>query len=91
MSSKYFAGNRGHYIFCDICGQACYERDAVKLAANTGRGGLVVCRKDADTIDYGLLPYNIPIEQGVKFIKANTDIPSGATPLDFDKSTKLGV
>ncbi len=89
MSNKYFSGKQGHYIFCDICGQACYSADAVKLSPLTGRGGLIVCPADADKIDYGLVPYTPQVEQNVPWVRINhTDITDGALPRDVET---LGV
>ncbi len=92
MSNKYFAGNKGHYIFCDICGQACYDYEAVRLSTETGRPGLIVCPNDADGTDYGLIPYAIPIEQSVKWSRINhQNVTNSATPLDYDTTTELGT
>lgn len=49
-------------IYCDICGKPTWYSQSVLLKAETGRGGLLVCMQDADPIDYGLVPYNIPAE-----------------------------
>lgn len=74
-------------IYCDICGQQCWYSEATLLDVHTGRGGLLVCPKDADPIDYGLVPYVIPPEQPVtetrtsEFMK-NTGIV-GTTPFDY--------
>lgn len=92
MSNKYFSGRHGHYIFCDICGQACYTVNAIKLQSQTGRGGLIVCPDDADSIDPGLIPYSLPTEKGVKWARVNhTDVSNGAPPEDIEASTDLGV
>ena len=86
MSNReYFSGRKGQYIFCDICGQACYAYEATKLASSTGRGGLMVCPNDADQIDLGLIPYEIPVEQSVRWVRAGTtNITNAAAPIDFD-------
>jgi hypothetical protein len=92
MSNKYFSGRRGHYIYCDICGQACYADEATKLKPETGRGGLLVCPNDVDSIDYGLIPYVLPNERPVKWAKVNhTDVSNGAAPLDIESTSGLGV
>lgn len=92
MTSKYFSGRKGHYIFCDICGQACYDWEVTKLSQATGRPGLLVCPGDADGIDHGLIPYTVSNEKSVHFARVNhTDVDNGATPLDIENSTSLGV
>ena len=85
MSNKYFSGRNGHYIYCDICGQAVYARDAKKLDTKTGRGGLLVCPQDADKIDPGLIAYEIPVEKSVKWARVNhTNITNGTPPADVE-------
>lgn len=92
MTNRYFSGRKGRYIFCDICGQACYEWEITKLKPETGRGGLIVCRNDADAIDFGLIPYTPTTERPVTWTRINhTDLTNGATPLDYDTTTELGV
>ncbi len=92
MSNKYFAGNKGSYIFCDICGQACYRWEAIKLTSLSGRPGCIVCPNDADAIDYGSQPFTVEAEQSPAFVRINhTNVDNGATPLDYDTSEDLGV
>lgn len=92
MSNKYFSGRRGHYIFCDICGQACYTYEAIKLKPETGRGGLLVCPNDVDKIDFGLIPYTLPNERPVKEARTNhTDTSNGSSVIDYETTTDLGV
>lgn len=92
MSNKYFSGRLGHYIFCDICGQACYDWDAIKLKSETGKGGLIVCKNDQDGIDPGLIPYILPNEKTVKWARINhSNISNGTDPEDVETSTELGV
>lgn len=92
MSNKYFSGRNGHYIFCDICGQACYTWETTKLQSNTGKPGLLVCPNDIDMPDYGLVPYTLPNEQTVRWARNNhTDTTNGASPIDVESSTQLGV
>jgi len=84
MSNKYFTGRKGHYIFCDICGQATYDWQVTKLDSKTGRGGLLVCPNDVDVIDYGLVPYAVTIAQSVRFARVNhTDLTNGTAPIDY--------
>lgn len=91
MSNKYFNGRKGHYIFCDMCGQAVYDADVIKLSAATGRPGLLVCPNDADAIDHGLIPYTLPTERGVKWARINhQNVDNGSTPLDYETTTELG-
>ncbi len=79
-------------IFCDICGQKCYASEATRLSAATGRGGLIVCPKDVDKIDYGLIPYKIPAEKNVPWTRpGDTGVPTGVTPLDLETATTLGT
>ena len=92
MSNKYFAGNKGRYIFCDICGQPCYAHEAIRLEANTGRPGLIVCPRDADGADPGLIPFAVPAEKGVPWTRINhTDVANGAAVLDLETTTGLGT
>jgi len=80
-----FKGNKGHYIYCDICGEATYSKDVVKLGQLSGRPGLLVCRKDADQNDYGLLPYAIKAERPVPWTSINhTNVENGAAIVDHD-------
>jgi hypothetical protein len=80
MSNKYFSGRKGHYIFCDICGQAVYDWDITKLDQKTGRGGLLVCKNDSDIIDYGIVPYQLPIEQSIRFARSDYQQLTFSTP-----------
>jgi len=92
MSNKYFSGKLGRYVFCDICGQAVYADQATKLKAETGRGGLIVCRFDIDVIDHGLIPYVPTTEQPVKWARINhTNTTNGTAVLDYETTTGLGV
>ncbi len=92
MSNKFFAGNKGHYIFCDICGQACYDFDVIKLKPASGRPGLLVCPNDADNTDYGLIPYTVGPEKSVKWARINhQDVTNGSEPENTETSTDLGV
>ena len=92
MSNKYFSGRKGHYIFCDICGQACYAWEATKLKSETGRGGLIVCPNDADNIDFGLIPFVATAEQPVKWTRINhQNVTNGTAVENTETSTQLGV
>ena len=92
MSNKYFSGRKGHYIFCDICGQACYDWEVTKLSTLSGRPGLLVCPRDADVIDHGLIPYTPTTEQPIKWSRINhSNITNGESPLDYDTATNLGT
>lgn len=92
MSNKYFSGKKGHYIFCDVCGQACYEWEATKLKPETGRGGLVVCPNDVDKIDPGLIPYTLPSEKRVDLARINhTNTTNGTAVIEYETTTGLGV
>lgn len=92
MSNKYFSGRKGPYIYCEMCGQACYLWETTKLSSETGRGGLVVCRNDADKIDFGLISYTPKTETKVPFTRPNhTNVQNGAEPENPETSTELGV
>lgn len=72
-SNKYTPNRlHDHIIMCDICGNPTWYSEAVKLTTYTGRGGCLVCPKDADPIDYGLVPYKIPAERPVKETRTNS-------------------
>ena len=83
---KYREGN--WLTFCDICGQRCYASNASKLPTYTGRGGLIVCNHDVDAIDPGLIPYRIPIEKNVPWIRINhTDTTNSSPIVDLETMT----
>lgn len=83
MSNRYFSSRKGPYIYCDICGQACYMWEVTKLSADTGRGGMLVCKNDADKIDFGLVPFIPRTEQQIPFSRPNhSDISNGSEPYD---------
>lgn len=74
------------YVFCDICGQRCFASEATKLSTYTGRGGLIVCPKDVDAIDYGQVPYTPKAEENVPLTRSNhTDTTQGATEYDLEE------
>lgn len=78
--------------FCDICGQKYYASEMTKLANNTGRGGLIVCKHDVDSIDYGLSPYRIAVEHGISWARlGDTNTTNGAAVIDYETSTSLGT
>lgn len=93
MSDRFNKWHPGDwYVFCDICGQKCYASEATKLGTDTGRGGLIVCKYDVDSTDYGLVPYALPIEQPIPWARINqTNTSNGAAPIDVETSTQLGV
>ena len=92
MSNKYFRGDKAQYIFCDICGQACYAFEATKLTTATGRPGLIVCPNDVDQIDPGLLAYTVPAEKPVPFTRVNhSNVNNGAAVINYETSTELGA
>lgn len=89
MSNKYFSGRKGHYIYCDICGQACYTFEVTRLKEESGRPGLLVCPNDADTVDYGTIPYIVSTERSPRVSRINhTNVTNGAEPYDIET---LGV
>lgn len=80
------------YVFCDICGQRYYASETTKLSTYTGRGGLIVCPKDVDKIDYGLVPYDIPVERPVPFSRdGDQSTTNGSAVVDPETSGDLGV
>ena len=92
MSNKYFAGNKGQYIYCDICGQACYAFEAKRLSDATGRPGLIVCPNDRDEEDPGLMAYTVPVEKGVKWTRINhQNVDNGASIINYETSSSLGA
>jgi hypothetical protein len=89
MSNKYFSSRKGGYIYCDMCGQACYIWEVTKLSADTGRGGLLVCKNDADKLDFGLVPYIVSSESKVPYARPNhTNVDNASEPYDIET---LGV
>src|SRR5260221_9589797 len=56
-------------VWCDICGTRCWGSEATKLSTYTGRGGAIVCPDCNDPIDYGIVPYSIPAEKPVPFVR----------------------
>jgi hypothetical protein len=93
MSDRFNKVRHGDWVlFCDICGQKCFASEAFKLSEFTGRGGLIVCRKDKDKIDYGLIPYTVSLEKTIPYTRINhTNVANGAPVIDADTSTELGV
>lgn len=92
MTNKYFNGKKDHYIFCDICGQACYDFEVTRLSSATGKPGLLVCPNDVDGTDYGLIPYALPNERPVQWARINhQNVTNGSDVLDYDTTTELGV
>lgn len=87
--SRFSPGRRGDWVvFCDICGQKCYASEASKLSTYTGRGGLIVCPKDVDKIDYGLIPYRSPAEKNIPWTRINhTNVGNGSPIYDLEAQT----
>lgn len=82
MTRRFNPGRLGDWIvFCDICGQKYYASETTKLSTYTGRGELIVCKKDADKLDYGLVPYKPPAEQNIPWVRINHTNTANATPL----------
>jgi hypothetical protein len=70
--NRFNNGRRNDYIImCDQCGSPCWRSEATLLTKYTGKGGLLVCPKDVDPIDYGIVPYKIRPEQGVPDTRTN--------------------
>jgi hypothetical protein len=86
---RFDPGRLGDWIaFCDICGRKCYASETTKLASNTGKGGLVVCKYDVDKIDYGLVPYRVPVEKSPPSVRTNhTNTDDGSPTVDLESMT----
>lgn len=86
MSDRFNSGHLGDWVtFCDICGQKCYASEATRLNQNTGRGELIVCRHDIDTIDYGTIPYAPRRERLVDWVRpGDTDTNNSAPIVDLE-------
>lgn len=77
-------------VFCDICGQRYKASETVQLPNYTGRGGLVVCRKDADKIDPGLVPFTPRKEQSIPFARVNhTNETLGSPYVDVESMSYM--
>lgn len=89
LMDRFNPGRLGDWVvFCDICGQKCYASETTKLEMYTGRGGLIVCAKDADKIDYGLVPYKVPVERPIPWTRINhTDTSDGSPIYDLEALT----
>lgn len=61
-----------YIIFCDTCGAPCWKSQATLLKTDTGLGGSLVCPRDVDKRDYGLVPYKIPAEKSVPVARVNS-------------------
>lgn len=82
-------GRMGDWVvFCDICGQRCYASEATKLPTYTGRGGLIVCPKDVDKIDFGLIPPKVGIEKNPPWTRINHTSTVDSSPIfDYENDT----
>ncbi len=70
--NKYTPDRLNDYIiYCQICGSPCWHSESIRLDDYTGRGGLIVCPRDRDAIDYGLVPYKVPAERSVPEVSIN--------------------
>ena len=80
---------QGDYIFfCDICGQRYYASEGHKLSTYTGRGGLIVCKHDADKEDLGVKPYTPRVERSVPWARINhTDTTDSSPEVDLESMT----
>jgi hypothetical protein len=89
MADRFSPGRIGDWVvFCDICGQKCYASEASKLSTYTGRGGLIVCPKDADKVDPGLIPYKVTVEKNIPWTRINhTNVENSAPIYDLEAQT----
>ncbi len=70
------------FSYCDVCGKKTYSSQLTKLSNNTGRGGLIVCKHDADAIDYSLVPHlSSRREQHVNTLRINHTDTYDASPV----------
>jgi hypothetical protein len=77
------------FAFCDICGKRCYASTMIKLAPETGRGGLLVCQEDSDRIDNGIIPFVPRKEVNVPFTRINhTDVTNSAAIVNTETMTQ---
>jgi hypothetical protein len=92
MSDRFNPGRLGDWVvFCDICGQKCYASETTKLSTYTGQGNAIVCKYDVDAIDYGLVPFIIPVEKPVPWTRSgDLDVPNEADPINYETATNIG-
>lgn len=77
------------FAYCDICGKQCYASTMIKLSPDTGRGGLLVCRDDADKLDAGIIPFAPRREVQVPFTRINhTDTTNSAATVNLETMTQ---
>jgi hypothetical protein len=94
MSDRFNPGKLGDWVvFCDICGQKCYASESTKLSTYTGHGGAIVCPNDVDKLDYGLIPYRIPVEKPIPWARIGDSPipPNEAAPINPETATNLGT
>lgn len=78
------------FIHCDVCGKRCYASETIKLSQYTGKGGLIVCRRDADRIDQGLIPFTPRRETNVTQIRINhTDTTDSSAYFDIEEMSYM--
>lgn len=93
--NKYTPGRLHDWIvYCDICGNPWWASECITLAPETGRGGCLVCPRDADPIDPGLVPYKIRVEKPLPFTNLNnladtTNITNSAEPYDLSTNNPM--
>lgn len=76
--------------YCDICGQRYWASELTKLDTYTGRGGLIVCPKDRDQIDAGLIPYATKAEKNVPWTRPGDNNTDNGSPLvDLEDMTYI--
>src|SRR5690349_18258993 len=88
---RFNPGRVGDWIvFCDICGKKCYSSEITILSNYTGRGGLAVCKQDADRIDPGLIPFRYPTERPVTNVRVNhTDTTISSPFIDTESMSYM--
>ncbi len=76
------------YFYCDICGQRHFASEATKLTQYTGKGGLIVCNHDVDTIEYSLIPFRTPTETNPSLVRVNhTNTDNSSPTVDLETMT----
>jgi hypothetical protein len=79
-----------YIIYCSICARPCKYSESTTLDTYTGRGKIIVCPYDVDSIDYGLVPYSVQEREFVRTTRINhhatnpNDVPTELAPIDIE-------
>lgn len=71
-----------YIVMCDTCGAPFWKSQMTLLKPDTGLGGSLVCPRDADIKDWGLVPYKIRAESAVPGTRVN----NLSSPTDFTQT-----